>query len=44
MRAEHWLYTIPLRLRSLLRRSQVERELDEELNYHIERQVEPRPG
>ncbi|MFN2564416.1 MAG: ADOP family duplicated permease [Gemmatimonadaceae bacterium] len=40
MRIEHWVYTIPLRLRSLFRREQVERELDEELRYHIERQVE----
>jgi len=31
---------IPLRLRSLLRRAQVERELDEELQYHIQRQIE----
>jgi len=40
MRPEHWLYTIPLRLRSLFRRSAVEQELDEELQYHIERQTE----
>lgn len=40
MRPEQWLYTIPLRLRSLFRRQQIERELDEELEYHIERQVE----
>jgi hypothetical protein len=40
MRIKHWFYTAPLRLRSLLRRSQVEEELDEELRYHIERQVE----
>jgi putative ABC transport system permease protein len=40
MRVEHWLYTVPLRLRSLFRRSQVERELDEELQYHLERQIE----
>ena len=26
MRLEHWIYTIPLRLRSLRRRNQVERE------------------
>ena len=29
---------MPLRLRSLLRRGRVERELDEELRYHLERQ------
>src|SRR5438309_5858169 len=36
MRVEHWLYTIPLRLRSLFRRKQVEQELDEELAFHLE--------
>src|SRR5262245_14918985 len=40
MRLKHWLYTAPLRLRSLFRRNQVEQELDEELRYHIERQIE----
>jgi predicted permease len=40
MRIKHWFYTVPLRLRSLFRRSQVEQELDEELRYHIEQQVE----
>src|SRR5215471_17703697 len=40
MRFEHWLYTLPLRLRSLFRRSRVEQEMDEELRYHIERRTE----
>src|SRR5215218_884995 len=40
MRPEHWIYTIPLRLRSLFRRRAVERELDEELRYHIEQHTE----
>src|SRR5262245_16925569 len=40
MRFEHWFYTVPLRLRSLFRRRQVEQELDEELQYHLERQIE----
>jgi predicted permease len=40
MRLIHWLYTVPLRLRSLFRRRQVERELDEELRYHLDRQIE----
>ena len=40
MRLEHWIYTIPLRLRSLFRRQQVEQELDEELQYHLERKIE----
>ena len=40
MRMEHWFYSVPLRLRSLFRRRQVEQELDEELRYHLERKVE----
>ena len=39
MRLEHWLYTIPLRWRSLLRRDDVERDLDDEIRYHLEQQV-----
>src|ERR1700684_264940 len=39
MRLENWLYTIPLRLRSLLVRSRQDEELDEELRDHIERQT-----
>ena len=40
MRIKHWFYTAPLRLRSLFRRAQVEQELDEELRYHLDRQIE----
>jgi predicted permease len=40
MRLERWRHTIPLKLRSLIRRTHVERELDEELRYHVERQTE----
>jgi putative ABC transport system permease protein len=40
MRFRRWFYTIPLRLRSLLRRRQVEQELDEELRYHLGRQID----
>lgn len=40
MRLERWLYTIPLRLRSLFRRKRVEQELDEELQYHLQRKAE----
>jgi putative ABC transport system permease protein len=40
MRLEHWFYTVPLRLRSLFRRGRVEAELDEEMRYHLERQIE----
>jgi len=36
MRLEHWVYTIPLRLRSLFRRGRVEQELDDELRFHLE--------
>jgi predicted permease len=39
MRLENWLYTIPLRLRSLLGRHRQDEELDEELRDHIERQT-----
>jgi predicted permease len=40
MRPEHWIYTLPLRLRSLFHRSRVEQELDEELRGHVERQTQ----
>ena len=40
MRLEHWFYTVPLRLRSLFRRQRVEQDLDEELQYHLERKIE----
>ena len=40
MRPEHWLYTIPLRLRSLLRWAQADQELDDELRNHLERKTE----
>jgi MacB-like periplasmic core domain len=40
MRPEHWLYTIPLRLRSLFRWAQADQELDYELRDHLERKTE----
>ncbi|MEO8372059.1 MAG: ABC transporter permease [Candidatus Solibacter sp.] len=40
MRIEHWLYELPLRLRSLFRRKQVEQDLDEELQYHLDHKIE----
>src|SRR6266566_862007 len=40
MRPEHWLYTIPLRSRSLFRWAQADQELDEELRDHLERKIE----
>src|SRR6266571_4195660 len=40
MRPEHWLYTIPLRLRALFRRVQADQELDDELRDHLERKTD----
>jgi putative ABC transport system permease protein len=40
MRWEHWLYTAPLRLRSIFRKDSVDSELDEELRYHIESKIQ----
>jgi len=40
MRLEHWRFTLPLRLRSILRGRQMERELDEELQFHVDHKIE----
>jgi predicted permease len=40
MRPEHWLFTIPLRLRSLFRRAEADQELDDELRDHLDRAAE----
>ncbi len=40
MRLEHWLYTVPLKWRSLFRRTDVDRDLDDEIRYHLEQQVD----
>src|SRR5438309_11478203 len=40
MRPEHWLYTIPLRLRSLFRWMQADQEVDDELGDHLERKTQ----
>jgi len=40
MGPKHWLYTIPLRLRSLFHRAQADQELDDELRDHLERRTE----
>src|SRR5215472_3456437 len=40
MRPKHWLYTIPLRLRSLFRWAQTDQELDDELRDHLEQKTE----
>jgi macrolide transport system ATP-binding/permease protein len=39
MPVEHWFYTLPLRLRSLFRRTQVDQELQQELRDHLEQQI-----
>lgn len=39
-----WFTRLRLRLRSLFRRDLVESELDEELRYHLEREMEQRLG
>src|SRR5437763_12199470 len=40
MRLGKWLYTIPLRLRSLFGREQVEKDLSDELRDHLERKTQ----
>src|SRR6267143_4495997 len=40
MRPKHWLYTIPLQLRSLFRWAQSDQELDDGLRDHLERKIE----
>jgi putative ABC transport system permease protein len=40
MRIEHWWFTTKLRMRSILRRSRVEQELEEELQFHLEHKIE----
>jgi predicted permease len=40
MRLENWVYTIPLRLRLLFHRNRQDKELDDELRDHIDRQIE----
>src|SRR2546430_163942 len=44
MRPEHWLFTIPLRLRSLFRWTRADQELDEELRDHLDRKTEEYVG
>src|SRR5574337_1089403 len=39
-----WVYKLPLRLRSLFRRSRVEQELSEELRFHLEKLIEEKVG
>jgi len=40
MRPQRWLYTVPLRLRSLFRGRAVERDLDDEVRFHLETQID----
>ncbi|MEO8188837.1 MAG: ABC transporter permease [Acidobacteriota bacterium] len=40
MRFEHWWFTAPLRVKSILLRRRVEGELDEELRFHLEQKIE----
>jgi hypothetical protein len=40
MRMEHWWFTTPLRLKSIFRRARAEGELDEELQFHLEKKIE----
>jgi predicted permease len=40
MKVVRWLSTLPLRIRTLLLKRHLEQELDEELRYHLDRQME----
>src|SRR5262245_11802936 len=40
MRPERWWYTLPLRLRSIFRRERADRELDEEMQFHLEKLID----
>src|SRR5580692_10138607 len=44
MRPEHWVFTIPLRLRSLFRGAQANQELDDELRDHLVRKTQEYVG
>jgi putative ABC transport system permease protein len=39
-----WIYKLPLRLRSLFRKTRVEQELTEELRFHLEELIEEKAG
>jgi putative ABC transport system permease protein len=39
MKPARWFYTIPLRLRSIFRRRQVEQDLEDELQYHLDMRI-----
>ena len=42
MRGERWFYKLPLMWRSIVKRQDVDKELDDEIQYHMEQQVEAR--
>src|SRR5262249_52422203 len=37
---EHWIYTLPLRFKSLFHRNQAESELAEEMQYHLDHKID----
>ncbi|HEX5047505.1 MAG TPA: ADOP family duplicated permease [Gammaproteobacteria bacterium] len=44
MSIQRWIYRLPLLVRSLFQRERVERELDEELQYHVDSEIERNIG
>jgi putative ABC transport system permease protein len=40
VKPEHWWFTAPLRVRSIFQRRRVERELDEEIQFHLDHKIE----
>src|ERR1017187_2829515 len=40
MAIENWFYTLPLRLRSLFRRGRVEKDLEDEMQFHLDHRIE----
>src|SRR5262245_2258319 len=40
MRFQHWLFTAPLKLKSIFRRERVEQELEEEFQFHLDHRIE----
>jgi hypothetical protein len=39
MKLQRWLHTIPLWLRSIFRKADADRDLDDELQYHLDRKA-----
>ncbi|HEY7113761.1 MAG TPA: ABC transporter permease [Thermoanaerobaculia bacterium] len=40
MKMEHWWFQAPLKLKAIFRRGRAEQELDEELQFHLDRKIE----